>query len=293
MTQNQSYEFTSEFINLPHGKLYYEGYGHGEPLIIIHGGPGLSHNYLKPQMLQLSKKYQIIFYDQLGSGKSIVNTIDDETINLEQFTHDLELLRIHLNLNKINLLSHSWGGLISLKYSIKYPDFVNKLILVNTASPFKNAQHDFINKFLFQIKKNNIDVSALNNYEIFAKLNELQINELYRSIFHIYFYQSKDLEKLNLDLKKEAALSGLKTADILAKNSWLEGETNIHYSHLNKLSLPCLIIHGDNDIIPINSARELAKNIKNSKLCNFKNCGHFSYIEQSKEFFKMVDTFIR
>ncbi|MDR1335170.1 MAG: alpha/beta hydrolase [Holosporaceae bacterium] len=60
----------SGYVNVERGRLFYEKFGSGEPIIIIHGGPGLDHSYLLPQMLELAKDHELIFYDQRGSGKS-------------------------------------------------------------------------------------------------------------------------------------------------------------------------------------------------------------------------------
>ena len=91
------------YLDLNVGKLYYQVIGEGEPLVFIHGGPGLVHNYFIPYFLKLAHNgYQLIFFDQRGNGRSS-SSYNDENITLETFTDDIERLRKELNLEKINI----------------------------------------------------------------------------------------------------------------------------------------------------------------------------------------------
>ncbi len=61
----------SGHISVESGKLFYQRFGKGDPIIVVHGGPGLDQGYLLPQMLELAKDHEVIFYDQRGSGRSL------------------------------------------------------------------------------------------------------------------------------------------------------------------------------------------------------------------------------
>lgn len=114
------------FVEAKNGRIYYQIVGKGDPVIVIHGGPGLDQGYLLPGMALLAKNHQVIFYDQCGSGRSSISVIDEQHINDEQFVEDLETLRKALGHPKITLVGHSLGGLLAMRYAIKYSSNVKK-----------------------------------------------------------------------------------------------------------------------------------------------------------------------
>ena len=90
----------SGYVQVEQGKLYYQKFGSGMPIIVVHGGPGaLDQSYLLPQLLTLAKDHEVIFYDQRGSGKSLETKINPSLIT-DQFVKDLEALRAHFGLAK-------------------------------------------------------------------------------------------------------------------------------------------------------------------------------------------------
>lgn len=97
---------------------------------MIPGGPGLEFGYLKDDLANLlSNDFQLFFYDQRGCGHS--NGTEDTTkLTMRNFVDDLENIRLALNLEKLNLLGHSFGGLLAMYYSIEFPERVESLILV-------------------------------------------------------------------------------------------------------------------------------------------------------------------
>jgi len=119
---------------------YYEVVGEGVPVVIVHGGPGLDHSYFLPQMKQLAKNYKLIFYDQRGMGKSSAD-FDGKQMTMDNLVEDLDGIRRAFGLEKMNLMGHSWGGLVSMFYAVKYPGRLQSLILSNT-TPASSALRD-------------------------------------------------------------------------------------------------------------------------------------------------------
>src|SRR3546814_15756185 len=90
----------------------------------------------------MSARRQIIFYDQRGTGKSPPGTRPTD-LTVDATVRDLEALRRKLKLNRIDLLGHSWGGLVSMAYALRYPQHVRNLVLVWSGAP-KPAQTSFL-----------------------------------------------------------------------------------------------------------------------------------------------------
>jgi proline iminopeptidase len=111
-------------------KLWTVSFGQGDPLFFIAGGPGNTHYGLR-YFDSLSTTNTLVYYDAFGRGKSDTAKVVTE-YSLERDIDDLESLRIAMGFDKINILGHSYGGVVAQGYAIKYPENVSHLILANT-----------------------------------------------------------------------------------------------------------------------------------------------------------------
>src|SRR5699024_8561004 len=93
--------------------------GNKKPLIVMHGGPGSTHNYFEVLDEMAVDGRQIIMYDQLGCGKSAVPSQPD-LWTAETWVNELIALRKHLNLDEVHLLGQSWGGMLEIIYVCDY-----------------------------------------------------------------------------------------------------------------------------------------------------------------------------
>ena len=130
-SQNLPNSYTDgKYITVNGAKLYVVIAGKGDPIIIIPGGPGGAHPGYRV-FDSLAKDNQVIYFDAFGRGKS--DTAKDvKEYTLARDIEDIEGLRIALHFDKLNVLGHSYGGLVAQGYALKYPSHVNHLILANT-----------------------------------------------------------------------------------------------------------------------------------------------------------------
>ena len=98
--------------------IYYQTIGHGAPLMIVHGGPGVAHDYLMPYLLPLARGNKLIFIDERGSGRS-EKLEDTAQYTVENMVEDVESVRQGLHLGKISLMGHSFGGVLAQAYAFK------------------------------------------------------------------------------------------------------------------------------------------------------------------------------
>lgn len=281
----------SGFVQVDQGKLYYQSFGSGTPIIVLHGGPGLDQTYLLPQMLALAKDHEVIFYDQRGSGKSLDTSVTPTLINTMQFVKDLDALRVHLGLNKVILLGHSWGGFLAMNYAIKYPDHVSALILMNTGPADFKGQKAFAQEYAKRTQSIKNEISAFSDEKAFEKLSADKINKMYKALFTVYFYNPKDVSELTLNMSEGSDKSGYKVLKVMSDTSWLKPETNL-FPQLEKLNVPTLIIHGQEDIIPLWTAKKIKDAIPQAQMITLEECGHFSYIEKPDQLFSRIDLFL-
>lgn len=119
------------FITAPGGKIWYQVVGKQSraPLIVVHGGPGYPHDYLQP-LDSLSDQRQIVFYDQLGCGKSDKPT-DKKLWTVQRFIEELAEVVKSLKFQQYCLLGHSWGASLASGFALQKPKGLTGLILAD------------------------------------------------------------------------------------------------------------------------------------------------------------------
>ncbi len=101
------------------------------PLLVLHGGPGCHHDYLENLAILASEERRVIFYDQLGCGKS--DLPDDTSLwTVERFTDEIDIVRQALGLERVHLLGQSCGGMLGIEYAIRHPTGLVSLILADS-----------------------------------------------------------------------------------------------------------------------------------------------------------------
>lgn len=114
-----------------------ESTGNKKPLVLLHGGPGSTHNYFEVLDDIAKSGRQLIMYDQIGCGNSFVEG-HPELFNADTWIEELMALREHLGLEEIHLLGQSWGGMQAIWYAIEYkPQGIKSYILSSTLASAK------------------------------------------------------------------------------------------------------------------------------------------------------------
>jgi proline iminopeptidase len=109
--------------------VYYKTYGTGKPLLIINGGPGMNSAGFENLAAELSRNNTTIIYDQRGTGKSVLKSLDSTTITIKLMADDIECIRKQLKIEKWSILGHSFGGMLASYYAVEHPSCIEKIIL--------------------------------------------------------------------------------------------------------------------------------------------------------------------
>jgi proline iminopeptidase len=133
------------FVSVNGTRLWVETEGTGEPLVVLVGGPANSHVSLHPAFSALSDRFQVIYYDYRGRGRS--DAAAPGEVAFSRDVEDLEALRKALRLPRIHLYGFSYGGLVAQAYALKHPGQVDRLVLANTlySAQMWKLNHDNIN----------------------------------------------------------------------------------------------------------------------------------------------------
>ncbi len=270
-------------------ELYYKAVGSGEPILVIHGGPGLEHSYLLPWMQDLSDRYQIILYDQRGVGRS-GGEMDSSSINIDNFIADLDGLRESFGIERVNLLAHSWGGLLAMNYAWRYPDRVRSLVLLSTVEPGKRYEAEMRNNQIARrTQHDSLALDSLVRSDGFQARAPAAVNRMMWISFRSTFGDTSLAHQLVVDFQPQTARN---LGPIAALLMGPLGDYD-YWERLSEITAPTLVLHGDADPIPIAMARELADRIPNARFVSIAGAGHFAFVEQPGRVFAEVDGFLK
>jgi len=294
------YEIKQGYVDANGVMIYYEEFGSGEPLMIVHGGPGASHDYFLPHLLPLARNNRLIFIDERGSGKS--GKLEDATLyTVENMVEDVEAVRKALGLGKMSLLGHSFGGVLAQAYALKYQENLSHLILCSTFS-----STSLMNEVFVKIKENmspelrqRIDKMEEEGlfghglpYEQNRYTKEYMIAAWGEGYFP-YIYVS------NPNPNYDPTGGGL--AWTLYREMWgsngeyvIDGNLkSVEYTdRLHTITVPTLINCGDNDECAPSLSELMHEKIPNSELVIYPQSGHLTFVDQPGLFLKSLEDFL-
>jgi proline-specific peptidase len=284
---------TNGFINSNGLKLYYEIEGEGRAIVLLSGGPGLSHEYLQP-LRALASDAQLVFFDQRGTGRSDKANLQDYTV--EANVEDVEQLRRALQLDSFILFGHSWGGMLAQAYALKYPAHVSKIILADTFS---------------SVTELNLSLMRMRN----------AVPEATRAIYDRYeqegLYKDRDRYpdeyQAGLEIAYEPVFISVPPPeylqDVFSKLAYdvyrvMWGEESefkvtgtlaqFDFTHrLPEIRVPTLVIVSASDIPTVAMAQQTAQSIPDARLEVFEHSRHFPFIEEPDKFFNVIRQFIQ
>jgi len=102
------------------------------PLLCLHGGPGATHDYLESLDVMADTGRRVIYYDQLGCGRSEIPESKPEMWMVDLFVEEIDVVRIALGLEKIHLLGQSWGGMLAMEYMLTQPVGIASLTIASS-----------------------------------------------------------------------------------------------------------------------------------------------------------------
>jgi proline iminopeptidase len=287
-----------------HGVLiFYEAVGHGAPLVIVHGGPGASHDYFLPYLLPLMTTSRVIFIDERGSGKS--SKVDDpKQYTIANMVEDLEAVRQGLGLGKINLLGHSFGGALVQAYAFKYQKNVSHLILGSTFSSTREL-NEALTRMKAEVNPQDRErVAALEGAGLFEKGEAWEHGrypEEYARLawgkgYFQYVYQNRP------DPNYDPLIGNTTTAWDVYREMWgSDGEfvvsgnlKEVEYAdRLSEIKVPTLVIVGDHDVCDAKMSKEMHEKIAGSRLIILPNSGHMTFVDQTTQFLTAVRDFVQ
>lgn len=259
--------------------------GDGPPVVVLHGGPGASHDYLLPSFGRLADEFRLCFYDQRGGGRSPVDR--PSAIGWRDHVADLEALRIEWGLERLALAGYSWGGLLALLYATEYPDRVRALALVAPAAGWGDYQRRF--KEEFERRNRSAAVQHLRA--------ELESSDLRERDPAAYWQRRFDLSVAGY-FRDPGQARGVTPFVVQARTqdaTWrsLKGHGPRLRRKLRSLRVPTLVLHGRYDPIPLEWVEELCEVMPDAQLVALEGSGHLPYFDEPDRTFEELRNFFR
>lgn len=272
-------------------RLWYDIRGKGSPVIVIHGGPGMDHATLAADLVPLEQRHRVIYYDQRGGGRSTL-PVDSALLTIDHHVRDLEALRRHLRLRKVTLLAHSFGPAIAALYAIRHPDRVDRMIFLGPIPPRKG---EFSQQYGATLRSRLTAGQLARVAELsFESANVAEVCREYWSIMTPpRVAHSLPVTVVKSDLcagPPEAIRYGMTKTNAATFASM--GEWN-WTADLARVKAPTLIIHGEEDAIPMAMVEEWATALPNARLLRLPETGHFPHAERPDVVFPAIEKFLR
>lgn len=135
-----SNESVGKYVDIDDVRLYFEVYGEGEPLLLVHGNGGSIRSF-RFQIPELSKHFRVIVVDSRAQGRS---TDSDKEITYALIASDIANLLDTLDIESAHVVGWSDGGIVGLEMAYAYPDRVKKLVAINANfTPLGKSVHPF------------------------------------------------------------------------------------------------------------------------------------------------------
>ena len=260
--------------------------GHGYPLLLMHGGPGLDHWSLRP-FQQLADRFTLVFYDHRCNGRSTGAPL--ESMTWDNLTADADALRQELGFEEWAVLGHSFGGHVALEYAMRYPQSLSHLILLDTGGDSHWSQQnaaDLMANRGYSPKKVELVHRWFNGeftpQEFFPM--SMRIGGAY---YHGPFLWAMAKAMVHGGWRSQPRPETL----IFAGRQLIKGWTV--KDRLDEIRVPTLVMAGREDFVfPPDCQQELAAGIPGARLRIIEHAGHEPHEEQTSEVMEVVREFL-
>jgi proline-specific peptidase len=284
------------FVDVPGGRVWYRiegGDAPGVPLLCLHGGPGIPHDYLEP-LADLADERPVIFYDQLGCGRSADPSLDDTGLwTMERALGEVAAVRTGLSLDRMHLFGNSWGGWLAMQYLLGDPQPAPRSVIISSATAS-------VEEWIADANALRSELSA----EQQAVLDHHEKNDWLGCPEYIAvvsaFYQKHVCRTVPWPACVERAFAGM-NADIYGA-MWGASEfgpvTGVLRDfdvrgQLGRISIPALVTAGRYDEARPDRMRAVADEIPDAELAIFENSSHMAFVEEQAAYVARVREFLR
>ncbi|MFC1588287.1 alpha/beta fold hydrolase [Planctomycetota bacterium] len=251
--------------------------GEGEPLILIHGGPGIDHRCFHPHLSMLAECRRLIYYDLRGHYMS--SEAPDNRYGPKIDAEDVEGLRIALGLEKIALFGYSYGSIVAHRYAEIYGENLSHIIVSSSPIGMTGEEMD----------------AAGSDHPLTEKIQNAKTPDERRELFLKFYYhkplhpQTRKYNDATYDAyplpKNQRVLEGYEE-----DTDW---PLDTPLGEMPHTSMPALYLYGRYDPLPlVDKLQKKISNLKNAACVIFQESGHDPFAEEPEKFAQVLRSFL-
>ncbi len=278
-------------IAVPGGNVWFKrvGAGAGLPLLAVHGGPGLPHNYIS-SLARLADEREVIFWDQLGCGNSerpsntALWTMDRSVAEMDAVVHGLGLDHFHI-------FGNSWGGMMLQQYALDAPSGAVSLTISNSTPSIPRFA---VNVVRMKAELDAATQAAVDRHEAAGTTNSAEYQAAIRTWNETYLCRirpwPKELEDAFRNMGTEIFETMFGPSDFRIVGTIRDWDV---FERLDEIAVPTLLLAGRFDECSPEDMREMHRRIAGSRFELFESTAHLPFIEEPQRFDRVMRDFLR
>jgi proline iminopeptidase len=288
---SKSKKYEDYFIPILDGTLHYKTVGSGPALVISNGGPGWTCEHIEDFGEQVaSLGYRVIIYDQRGTGQSVLNRIDSTTVTLNLMLADVEQIRKHLNLKTWIVMGHSFGSMLSAMYAARFPNVIEKLILLSPPGTDLSFLSDYQANLNMRLSPE--ELANVRYWSSPERIEAQPAEAGYQQVVNTLSAFVNDKSKLPL-LKQtiNATTYTISVAQLVWSDlMW----TNYDVSkQVRRYRNKCLVLAGRQDALSQHVIVETSNRFTKSQLHWLDECAHAIWVDQPDKTLEVINSFLK
>ena len=262
--------------------------GHGEPILCIHGGPGMSSGYFFPDpvvwgpgLRALAAEYRVVAYDQRGCGESGVPDVE-QPLALSRHVDDIERVRAALGLKRPIVLAHSFGSVLAILFALQHPESLSRLIVLGgapTRAFMAGYRQAVVTELAPEVQRKLAEIQS-------GEIDDAAMRERFRLALPLYFHRTLS------DAERDSLLSAVTFSGAVNRAIAAGLESYDLSAALPHLRAPSLVIYGASDRV-VQPAYQLKfrGRLLTARFVEFQESGHFPFLEEPEPFARVVHYF--
>lgn len=259
------------------------------PLLTLHGGPGAPHDYLDNMERLADAGRRVIFYDQLGCGRSD-KTGQPEMYTVDLFVEEVDAVRQALGLERLHILGQSWGGMLAMSYAMTQPRGVASLIIesspasmplwVSEANRLRADLPPDVQATLLRHEQDGTTDSPeyLEAMQVFYDRHVIRTKPMPDFVARAFEMISPEVYNTMNGPSEFHVIGTLKDWDITDR--------------LSEITLPALLLSGRHDEATPTIMGKLREGINGAEWVLFEDSSHMSHVEEEERWMSVVNDWL-
>jgi proline iminopeptidase len=294
------------YHNVPTQEGYFQGAGgvrlfyrvagrEGDPILFLHGGPGLGLNDGGYDMEPLAERsHRLFMFNERGAGRSEIIT-DPSKLRMQDFAEDVEAFRKEFGLEKFGIIGLSWGSLVAVNYITAHPERVTRVVFLSPMSPTAKLWQERKARLdtLKTEKERKQEREARDKIKTAADADVPPLCEqIYRATLRLYVLDVEHFKKSRTSFCPPP-VEGLRNAPFVMKAT-VENLGDWDLRPLMKnVHVPALLLEGAETKVPLEATREWEKFLPDARLLLIPSAGHQNWVDQPEAVISAMDEFFR